>query len=101
MASNHRGLIASRARTIRESVLVCEVADSSPALPRLRLAARDEERGRGLQIVSRLSQRWGARRTACGKVVWCELALPLAAAGSLAASDDLAGSGVSPAAVDG
>jgi serine phosphatase RsbU (regulator of sigma subunit) len=73
-------------RLIRENVLVCEVADSSPALPRLRLAARDEERGRGLQIVSRLSQQWGARRTACGKVVWCELALPLAAARNLAAA---------------
>jgi serine phosphatase RsbU (regulator of sigma subunit) len=61
---------------IRESVLVCEVADSSPALPRLRLASGDEERGRGLQIVSRLSRRWGARRTPAGKVVWCEQALP-------------------------
>ncbi len=63
-------------RLIRESVLVCEVADSSPALPRLRLAARDEERGRGLQIVSRISQRWGSRRTADGKVVWCEQPTP-------------------------
>jgi GAF domain len=35
-------------------------------------AAGDDERGRGLQIVSRLSHRWGSRRTPTGKVVWCE-----------------------------
>ncbi len=63
-------------RLIQEGSLVCEVADSSPALPRLLHAAGDDERGRGLQIVSRLSHRWGARRTPAGKVVWCELQLP-------------------------
>jgi serine phosphatase RsbU (regulator of sigma subunit) len=59
-------------RLICEDTLVCEVADSSPALPRLWDAAGDDERGRGLQIVSRLSHRWGSRRTPTGKVVWCE-----------------------------
>ena len=59
-------------RLICEDMLVCEVADSSPALPRLWDAAGDDERGRGLQIVSRLSHRWGSRRTPTGKVVWCE-----------------------------
>jgi serine phosphatase RsbU (regulator of sigma subunit) len=64
-------------RLIREDVLTCEVADSSPALPRLRLGAReDDEFGRGLQIVSRVAHRWGARRTRGGKVVWCEQLLP-------------------------
>jgi two-component sensor histidine kinase len=63
-------------RLIKERTLVCEVIDNSSALPRLRHAARDDERGRGLQIVSRLSSRWGARRTATGKVVWCEQAFP-------------------------
>jgi len=43
-----------------------------------RLAAGDDERGRGLQIVSRMSARWGARRTVTGKVVWCEQAFPRA-----------------------
>ena len=42
------------------------------------MAARDDERGRGLQIVSRLSARWGARRTSTGKVVWCEQSFPRA-----------------------
>jgi serine phosphatase RsbU (regulator of sigma subunit) len=63
-------------RLIKERTLVCEVFDNSSALPRLRHAAGDDESGRGLQIVSRLSARWGARRTATGKVVWCEQAFP-------------------------
>jgi serine phosphatase RsbU (regulator of sigma subunit) len=63
-------------RLVREGGLVCEVHDDSAALPRLRHASDDDERGRGLQVVSQLSQRWGARRTLSGKAVWCELALP-------------------------
>jgi serine phosphatase RsbU (regulator of sigma subunit) len=63
-------------RLICEDTLVCEVADSSPALPRLWDPAGDDERGRGLQIVSRLSHRWGSRRTPTGKVVWCEQHIP-------------------------
>lgn len=59
-------------RLIREGTLVCEILDSSPALPRLRHADRDDEGGRGLEVVSQLSHRWGARRVAGGKVVWCE-----------------------------
>jgi hypothetical protein len=63
-------------RLIKEGSLVCEVYDNSSAVPRLRLAAGDDERGRGLQIVSRLSTRWGTRRTPTGKVVWCEQSVP-------------------------
>ena len=50
-------------RLVREGGLVCEVLDDSAALPRLRHADDDDERGRGLQVVSQLAQRWGARRT--------------------------------------
>jgi serine phosphatase RsbU (regulator of sigma subunit) len=63
-------------RLVREGGLVCEVFDDSAALPRLRHASDEDERGRGLQVVSQLAQRWGARRTHSGKVVWCELPLP-------------------------
>ena len=63
-------------RLVNEKALVCEVLDSSGALPRLRQANSDDESGRGLQVVRQLSQRWGARRTATGKVVWCEQPLP-------------------------
>ncbi len=61
---------------VLEGSLVCEVLDSSAALPRLRHAGRDEESGRGLEVVSQIAQRWGARRTPRGKIVWCEQALP-------------------------
>jgi serine phosphatase RsbU (regulator of sigma subunit)/anti-sigma regulatory factor (Ser/Thr protein kinase) len=76
-------------RLVLENSLTLEVLDSSPALPRLRHAARDDERGRGLQIVSQLSHRWGARRTPSGKVVWCEQLLP-EAAGEAEAGEDAA-----------
>ena len=64
-------------RLILEQGLVCEVLDESAALPRLRHPDDSDERGRGLQVVSQLAQRWGARRAAAGKVVWCELPVPL------------------------
>jgi serine phosphatase RsbU (regulator of sigma subunit) len=63
-------------RLVLDGPLVCEVLDNSSALPRLRHAGRDEECGRGLEVVSQLAQRWGARRTREGKIVWCEQAVP-------------------------
>jgi anti-sigma regulatory factor (Ser/Thr protein kinase) len=63
-------------RLVNERALVCEVLDNSAALPRLRQANSDDENGRGLQVVRQLSNRWGARRTPSGKVVWCEQPLP-------------------------
>jgi serine phosphatase RsbU (regulator of sigma subunit) len=63
-------------RLVLEGSLVCEVLDNSAALPQLRHAGRDEECGRGLEVVSQLSTRWGARRTRKGKIVWCEQQLP-------------------------
>ena len=61
---------------VRTSRLRCEVGDDSALLPRRRRAAPDEERGRGLQIVARLADRWGATRLGAGKVVWFEQRLP-------------------------
>ena len=46
-------------RLILEGGLTCEVYDSSPALPRVLQVDRDAENGRGLHVVSQLSQRWG------------------------------------------
>src|SRR5581483_2540358 len=63
-------------RLVNERALVCEVLDGSDALPWLRQANSDDEHGRGLQVVRQLAKRWGARRTASGKVVWCEQPLP-------------------------
>ena len=36
----------------------------------------DDEGGRGLALVSNLSERWGTSRKAVGKVVWFELPFP-------------------------
>ena len=66
--------------------LVCEVHDSSPALPRVLQVDRDAENGRGLHVVSQLATRWGARRTHVGKVVWCEQTVPEAVMEALAAT---------------
>jgi len=63
-------------RLVNERALVCEVIDGSGAMPRLRQANGDDEHGRGLQVVRQLAQRWGARRSGTGKVVWCEQPLP-------------------------
>ena len=63
-------------RMLLERTLVLEVLDRSAALPRLRHAHDDDENGRGLLVVSQLAHRWGSRRTASGKVVWCEQIVP-------------------------
>jgi serine phosphatase RsbU (regulator of sigma subunit)/anti-sigma regulatory factor (Ser/Thr protein kinase) len=60
-----------------DTSLVCEVYDSSDAMPRQRHPEADTaETGRGLHVVTRLSRRWGVRRTIAGKVVWGEIAVP-------------------------
>lgn len=57
-------------------VLLVEVSDPVPAPPLVRIAAPDDESGRGLQLVARTSRRWGTRRGEQGKTVWFELGLP-------------------------
>ncbi|BBJ46419.1 hypothetical protein SSPO_091370 [Streptomyces antimycoticus] len=49
----------TRLRLIRGRSLICEVSDASSTTPRIRRAAETDEGGRGLQLVSALSQRWG------------------------------------------
>ncbi len=63
-------------RLLRTDVLRCEVGDDAPQLPRMRHAGTQDENGRGLFLVHRLAQRWGATRLSAGKVVWFELPLP-------------------------
>ncbi|MFJ4484424.1 ATP-binding protein [Streptomyces longwoodensis] len=57
-------------------VLLVEVSDPLPELPREREARPDDESGRGLQLVASSSRRWGSRPGTDGKTVWFELALP-------------------------
>ncbi|MFF7051943.1 ATP-binding protein [Streptomyces griseorubiginosus] len=59
-----------------DGVLLVEVSDPLPDPPRERVAALDDESGRGLQLVAHAAHRWGTRPGASGKTVWFELSLP-------------------------
>ncbi|MER6028813.1 SpoIIE family protein phosphatase [Streptomyces sp. NPDC001851] len=65
-----------RLRLLRDTRLTCEVADASSTAPRLRHARITDEGGRGLFLVAQLTQRWGARYTGDGKVIWAEQEIP-------------------------
>ena len=56
--------------------LICEVSDSSSTAPHMRRARTYDEGGRGLLLVSQLTQRWGTRQTTAGKKIWAEQTLP-------------------------
>ncbi|MEU6779440.1 SpoIIE family protein phosphatase [Nonomuraea angiospora] len=62
-------------RLLRSDVLTCEVSDGSLTTPRIRRAADTDEGGRGLQLVSAISHRWGTRYTDTGKCIWTEQSL--------------------------
>ncbi|MDX3136409.1 SpoIIE family protein phosphatase [Streptomyces europaeiscabiei] len=64
-----------RLRLLHGSALVCEVFDGSLTVPRIRRATDTDEGGRGLQLITALSQRWGTRYTATGKCIWTEQSL--------------------------
>jgi PAS domain S-box-containing protein len=63
-------------RLIRDRRLICEVSDGSSTAPHLRQARAYDEDGRGLLLVSQLSERWGTRQSPHGKTIWAEQALP-------------------------
>ncbi|MFI9804327.1 SpoIIE family protein phosphatase [Streptomyces sp. NPDC052301] len=65
-----------RLRLIRDRALICEVADGSSTSPHLRYAATTDEGGRGLFLVSQVTERWGVRYNPQGKVIWAEQPLP-------------------------
>jgi two-component sensor histidine kinase len=56
------------------------ITDGDAGLPVLRAPAVTDENGRGMQLVSSLADRWGARRRrhTSEKTVWFELRYPLA-----------------------
>jgi serine phosphatase RsbU (regulator of sigma subunit)/anti-sigma regulatory factor (Ser/Thr protein kinase) len=64
-----------RVRLLHDRSLICEVSDTSDTAPHLRRAATTDEGGRGLFLVAQLSQSWGTRYTAEGKVIWAECGL--------------------------
>src|SRR5437588_9485165 len=53
--------------------VVLTVHDTSAALPHVRLPDTESASGRGMQLVSGLSTRWGADAMHDGKTVWAEL----------------------------
>jgi anti-sigma regulatory factor (Ser/Thr protein kinase) len=63
-------------RLIHDRALICEVSDGSSTAPHLRRARAFDEGGRGLLLVSQLTQRWGSRQTLQGKTIWTEQTLP-------------------------
>ncbi|MEV5783137.1 SpoIIE family protein phosphatase [Streptomyces sp. NPDC052287] len=63
-------------RLLRDRTLICEVSDAGSTSPHVRRAATTDEGGRGLFLISQLTQRWGTRYTPRGKVVWTEQSLP-------------------------
>jgi PAS domain S-box-containing protein len=63
-------------RLIHDRGLICEVSDGSSTAPHLRRAREFDEGGRGLLLVSQLTQRWGSRQTPQGKTIWAEQSLP-------------------------
>ncbi|WP_405966853.1 SpoIIE family protein phosphatase [Streptomyces sp. NBC_00015] len=64
-----------RLRLIRERTLVCEVFDGSTTAPHLRHPRATDEGGRGLLLVSQVTQRWGTRFLPEGKIIWAEQSL--------------------------
>jgi anti-sigma regulatory factor (Ser/Thr protein kinase) len=57
--------------------VVIEVFDRGPRMPHPRAADLKAESGRGLHLVARLADRWGARPVRGGKAVWCEFDTPV------------------------
>jgi anti-sigma regulatory factor (Ser/Thr protein kinase) len=55
--------------------ITCEVTDTSRDPPRQRHAGPDEERGRGLSIVTALAHASGVRAEQAGKTTWFTIAL--------------------------
>ncbi|MFI0574581.1 SpoIIE family protein phosphatase [Streptomyces tendae] len=59
-------------RLLYDTELICEVYDGSLTMPRIRRATDTDEGGRGLQLITALTRRWGTRYTANGKCIWTE-----------------------------
>lgn len=63
-------------RMILDGVLICEVSDRSSTAPHMRRSHNLDEGGRGLVLVSQLTDLWGTRQTQAGKTIWAEQMLP-------------------------
>jgi len=59
--------------TLTEQVLRVEVTDASPVSPSFSMLDQTAVTGRGLLLISAVSDRWGVDPSATGKAVWLEL----------------------------
>jgi anti-sigma regulatory factor (Ser/Thr protein kinase) len=74
MAANDPGLPVGLRLLRRTGEVMCAVLDPSALAPVLRMPDRNEEAGRGLQMVDALSDVWGwSPVTGRGKAVWAIL----------------------------
>ena len=69
----HAGTPVEMVAHADEGFVRVEVADGSVHLPRVREYAATSGTGRGLKLLDRTVDRWGAHRQGPGKVVWFEL----------------------------
>lgn len=68
-----RGPIAVHA-SFRDGFLHLEVSDSAAdAAPQRRVASPDDEGGRGMELIEKMSTRWGWTTTEHSKIVWLDL----------------------------
>ncbi|MDX3798785.1 SpoIIE family protein phosphatase [Streptomyces sp. AK04-3B] len=64
-----------RLRLVRGRTLFCGVFDGGATAPHLRHPRATDEGGRGLLLVSQVTQRWGTRFLPEGKIIWAEQSL--------------------------
>lgn len=68
-----RLLLPSGATRADAGALRVEVADASVRAPSPQHADDEDTHGRGLELLTRLADRWGWHREGSGKRIWCEL----------------------------
>jgi len=62
---------------VPDRMMRLEAFDTDPSMPNLpSVPAVTQLHGRGLHIVDTVAARWGMRRAAAGKTVWCEIDWP-------------------------
>jgi anti-sigma regulatory factor (Ser/Thr protein kinase) len=72
-AVEHAGTSVELRLSLTDTALLVRVRDQSPAAPQLRPFDVQARRGRGLQFVEALAERWSWTVDARGKTVWAEL----------------------------
>ena len=72
----HGGQVALLSAELRDGVVRIEVRDRSLQRPEARDPHHGTPTGRGLRIITAVSDRWGVDPVDDGKIVWSEIAIP-------------------------